>query len=163
MTELYTMPGHLIRRLQQISMSLFAEQMKANGLVMTSPQFATLSVLSANPGIDQATLAGLIALDRPTTGGVIERLEARGLVRRRVSTTDRRAKVLWITPQGERLLEKLHPIVVKLQPDILLGLTDDEREEFVRLAAKAVEAGNKRSRAPLIRPESSKEVASRSV
>ena len=41
----------------------------------------------ANPGIDQARLATAIAFDRATTGGVIDRLEAKGLVRREIVKT----------------------------------------------------------------------------
>lgn len=146
------MPGHLIRRLQQISASVFAERMKAVGVDLTSPQYAALALLREHPGIDQATLAGLIAHDRPTIGGVVERLAAKGLVERRTSATDRRAKRLELTRRGKRLLARLQPIVEALQKEILPGLSESERREFVRLAAKVAEAGNARSRAPLSRP-----------
>lgn len=150
MTEIYTMPGHLIRRLQQISVSVFADRMRALGLDLTAPQFATLAVLARAPGIDQATLAGLIAHDRPTIGGVVERLEAKGLVTRHQNEKDRRAKVLELTDAGTALLERLLPHVREIQPEILPGLTDAERTEFIRLAAKVAEAGNTSARAPLV-------------
>ncbi len=153
MIEIYTMPGHLIRRLQQISVSVFAERMRALGSDLTSPQFAALAVLARCPGIDQATLAGLIAHDRPTIGGVVERLEAKGLLARRQNETDRRAKILTLTDQGTALLDRLLPDVRRIQADILPGLSDEERAAFIRLAAKVAEAGNASSRAPLIVPE----------
>ena len=61
MTELYALPGHLIRRLNQISVSVFAARVAEEGFDLTPVQFAALMILSENPGIDQATLAGLIA------------------------------------------------------------------------------------------------------
>lgn len=146
------MPGHLIRRLQQISTSVFGEQMKMAGIDLTSPQFAALAVLDDHPGIDQATLAGLIAHDRPTIGGVVDRLSTKGLVERRVSETDRRARALRLTRRGKTVLARSRPIVIALQREILPGLTDDERDEFMRLAAKVAVAGNARSRAPLVMP-----------
>ena len=148
MSEIYGMPGHLIRRLQQISASVFAERMRALGLDLTSPQYAALSILAERPGIDQATLAGLIAHDRPTIGGVVERLEAKGLAERRVNPSDRRARLLRLTSEGEALLARLRPVVRALQAEILPGLTGEERAEFVRLASKVAEAGNARARAP---------------
>jgi len=160
MSDIYHMPGHLIRRLQQISMSVFAERMKSLSVDLTAPQFAALSVLAGKPGIDQATLAGLIAHDRPTIGGVVERLEAKGLVERRTSATDRRAKSLSLTQKGKTLLARLEPVVEALQADILPGLTKAEQAEFVRLATKAAEAGNVLSRAPLVVPERSKALTS---
>ncbi|OAN77608.1 transcriptional regulator [Jannaschia sp. EhC01] len=150
MSEIYTMPGHLIRRLQQISISVFSDRMRALGHDLTAPQFATLAVLARAPGIDQATLAGMIAHDRPTIGGVVERLEAKGLVTRHQNEKDRRAKVLALTDEGAALFQRLLPYVRDIQPDILPGLTEAERAEFIRLAAKVAEAGNASARAPLV-------------
>lgn len=148
--EIHNMAGHLIRRLNQISMSVFQERMKAQGLTMTSVQFAAMNAVHANPGIDQARLAGMIAYDRATIGGVIDRLESKGLIERKVSEHDRRARLVHLTPDGEALLETLIPVVRGFQDDILSGLSDEERSEFLRLAAKAADAGNSLSRAPLI-------------
>ena len=150
MNEIYTMPGHLIRRLQQISISVFSDRMRALDCDLTAPQFATLAVLSRSPGIDQATLAGLIAHDRPTIGGVVERLEAKGLVSRLQNEKDRRAKVLDLTEDGVALLNRLAPHVREIQPTILPGLSEAERAEFIRLAAKVTEAGNDTARAPFV-------------
>jgi len=152
MSEIYTMPGHLIRRLQQISISVFTDRMKALGHDLTAPQFATLAVLSKSPAIDQATLAGLIAHDRPTIGGVVERLEAKGLITRRRNEKDRRAMVLHLSEAGADVLQSLLPEVRKMQADILPGLSEAERAEFVRLAAKVAKVGNDTARAPMILP-----------
>ena len=118
MSEIYTMPGHLIRRLQQISISVFTERMKALGHDLTAPQFATLAVLSQSPGIDQATLAGLIAHDRPTIGGVVERLEAKGL-----SSTVKQAKKLVEKERPEvwDILDEVireHPVMLNRAPTL---------------------------------------------
>ncbi len=144
------MAGHLIRRLNQISASVFHDRIHACGYDLTSVQFAALNAISSNPGIDQATLAGLIAYDRPTIGGVVDRLEKKGYVSRIVSQRDRRAREVALTPAGEAVLEELTPVVKELQPDILTGLSATERSEFLRLAQKAATAGNDLSRAPLV-------------
>ena len=153
MFDIYAMPGHLLRRLHQISTALFADRMRTLGHEITAPQFATLSVLRNVPGVDQATLAGMVAHDRPTLGGVIERLEAKGLVARAQNPSDRRAKVLALTPSGEALLDVLIPEVEALQAQILPGLTDGERAQFVTLAQKVAIAGNAAARAPLVVPK----------
>lgn len=149
MSDIYTMPGHLIRRLNQISVSIFQDRMAALGFDLTSVQYAALSTLARHPGIDQATLAGMIAYDRVTIGGVVDRLVAKGLVARITSARDRRARELALTDSGSALLERVHPEVLAIQPAILSGLSDAERALFMTLAARAAEAGNDRSRAPL--------------
>lgn len=152
------MPGHLIRRLNQISTSVFQARTKDAGFDLTPVQFTALAALSDNPGIDQATLAGLIAYDRATIGGVVDRLRSKGLIRRRVDALDRRARVLDLTDAGVSLLARLSPIVRDLQPDILTGLTAQERAAFVALARKSAAAGNQLSRTPQRWPDAKKGV-----
>lgn len=153
--QIYNMAGHLIRRLNQISTSVFQDRMKANGMDMTSVQFAALNAIKSHPGIDQVSLAGFIAYDRATIGGVVNRLENKGLLERVVSKRDRRARELSLTPLGTKTLENMTPVVQDLQPKILTGLSPKEAEEFLRLASIIAKEGNELSRAPLKSDEGS--------
>ena len=149
MTVIYDLPGHLIRRLHQISVSAFSAETAAAGFDLTPVQFAALSMLEENPGIDQATLAGLIAYDRVTIGGVISRLEARGLIERTICENDRRARTLRLTERGASVLRTIWPAVRRTQDVIVAGLTEEERTTFLSLMRKVAEANNDLSRAPL--------------
>lgn len=153
MMQLHDMAGHLIRRLHQISVSVFSEQMKLAEIDLTPVQFAALSTIDANPDIDQATLAGLIAYDRVTIGGVVDRLEAKGLVTRRISQQDRRARSVRLTDSGAQTLARARPLVMAFQDDILTGLTAEERAQLMNLIRKTTVAGNDQSRAPLQQPK----------
>ena len=132
------MPGHIIRRMNQLSTHVFAVRMQEAGLDLTPVQFAALDAIVAHPGLDQASIAAKIAYDRATIGGVIDRLEQKGYVERRVSKRDRRAREVRITPMGQETYKTVLPIVLDLQQDILPGLTRDEREAFLRLAGKVI-------------------------
>ena len=150
---IYEMPGHLIRRLHQISTSVFQSRMRSAGLDLTAVQFAALDALSRATEVDQATLAGLIAYDRATIGSVVDRLEHRGMVTRSQSKQDRRARLVAITPSGQDLLNTARPIISEFQNDILVGLSENERAVFLDLASKIASTGNALSRAPLVMPE----------
>lgn len=145
------MPGHLIRRLQQISISVFSDRMKEEGMDITALQFAVLSTLSQYENLDQATLAGIIAHDRATISDVIERLMSKGLTERHTRPTDRRSKIVTLTVKGKEVYKRILPIVNDIQTQILPGLSAEERDMFIRLAQKAVDKGNDLSRAPLVR------------
>lgn len=132
------MPGHLIRRLHQVSTQVFAARLKAAGIDLTPVQFAALDAIGANPGADQAGIAALIAYDKATIGGVIDRLEAKGLVVRVPSQRDRRAREVSLTEAGVSLLAMATPEVYALQDDILAGLDARERAQFLKLASKAL-------------------------
>lgn len=130
--------GHLIRRLHQQSTQLFAQRTQAAGYDLTPVQYAALEAIYENPGADQARVAELIGYDRATIGGVIERLEKKGWVRRVVSEQDRRARELSLTAKGNRVRAELQPVVHALQKDILQPLSAAEQALFVELARKAV-------------------------
>ena len=80
--ETHSFPGHLIRRLHQISTNIFMLRVKEAGCDLTPVQFAAMQALKASPDIDQAQIASLIAYDRATIGGVLKRLEKKGYIKR---------------------------------------------------------------------------------
>lgn len=132
------MAGHLIRRLHQQATLVFVQRTQEAGFDLTPIQFAALDAIANQPGTDQARVAEMIAYDRATIGGVIERLEQKGWVRRVVSERDRRARELSLTPEGQRILKALVPVVRGLQDQILLSLGEADRTRFLKLARQAV-------------------------
>jgi DNA-binding MarR family transcriptional regulator len=147
MTHVSEMPGHLIRRLHQISTHVFMTRTKEAGFDLTPVQFAALDAIRESPGIDQAGLADAVAKDRATIGAVADRLEQKGLVSRKVNTRDKRARNLSLTEEGAALVAAIRPIVEQLQAEILPGLDAAEYGLFVELAVKAAKAtGNEPSR-----------------
>lgn len=143
------MPGHLARRFQQIAVAVFLAEVEAAGFDLTPVQYVALAAVAANPGLDQVTLAGLIAYDRTTITGVVDRLVQKGLISRQESSRDRRARELTITGAGTRTLRSITPAVEAAQRTMLRGLTDKEAKELMRLMQKAIAASNELSRAPL--------------
>jgi MarR family transcriptional regulator, temperature-dependent positive regulator of motility len=147
--EPHEMPGHLARRFQQIAVAVFLAEVEGAGFDLTPVQYAALATINSNPAIDQITLAGLIAYDRTTITGVVDRLVQKGLVIRQTSSRDRRARELKITDAGRQTLRKITPAVESAQQIMLRGLTAKEAAELTRLMRKAIAAGNELSRAPL--------------
>jgi len=132
------MAGHLIRRLHQQATQIFVRRTQAAGFDLTPVQFAALDAIHAHPATDQARVAEMIAYDRATIGGVIERLEQKGWIRRVVSERDRRARELSLTAKGERVRAALLPTVRDLQDEILESLSSADRACFLKLVRRAV-------------------------
>jgi len=144
---LYRRPGFLIRRAQQIAVSLFMEETGALGI--TTTQYGILTVLKHSPGIDQISLAKLLGLDRSTTGMVVAKLEEAGLIGRSVGQ-DRRKRDLVLTKAGERMLEKLAEPARRAQSRVLSPFTARERTVFLDLLEKFVGKFNDSTRVPLV-------------
>lgn len=140
------LPGHAIRRLHQISTGIFHQEV--NELGVTPLQYSVLQTVSEQPDIDQRTLAYFVALDASTTAGVVDRLEARGALVRKVSPNDKRMRLLSLTPDGEALLQQVIPAMLRAQALILAPLTARQREDFMHLLDKLVTKNNAYSRAP---------------
>jgi MarR family transcriptional regulator, lower aerobic nicotinate degradation pathway regulator len=141
-------PGYYIRRLHQISVAIFLQETDAFGV--TPVQYATLQVVGDQPGIDQRTLAGAIGLDVSTIGGVVNRLESRGLLVRSTTAEDRRVRQLNLTKAGRDLLAKIVPSMLKAQQLILKPLNKTQRAEFLRMLRTLVDENNELSRAPSV-------------
>lgn len=133
---LYSMPGHLIRRSQQISVALFSEEVGA--LELTPVQFSVLMAVVNHPEIEAASVSELIAFDRSTLADVLERLIGRKLIERRVSSRDRRAKSLVATPEGVALFHRAVPAVKRVQERILEALPEADRAVYVAMLRKLV-------------------------
>jgi len=140
------MPGFYIRRLQQIAVAIFLEETQDFGI--TPVQFAALTAIQREPGLDQRTLAGSIGFDTSTLGSVIDRLEARGLVVRNNSPTDRRVRLLSLTDAAHTLLRDIDPSMRQAQLRMLAPLPPEQRLVFMDMLRTLVEANNVLSRAP---------------
>jgi MarR family transcriptional regulator, lower aerobic nicotinate degradation pathway regulator len=144
--ELDTLPGHHIRRLQQIAVAIFLQEAEAFGI--TPVQFAALQAAANEPGLDQRTLAARIGLDTSTVAGVVDRLQSRGLLQRSQSPRDKRVRLLTISSDGAAVLRQVVPAMRAAQARILAPLPRAERAEFMRMLRVLVEGNNELSRAP---------------
>ncbi|CAN5654411.1 MarR family transcriptional regulator [soil metagenome] len=144
--NLYDQPGHLFRRAQQISVSMFHEIL---GSDVTPIQYAILRMLHERPRVDQVTLARLTGLDNSTTATTAARLEAKGLLTREVVSTQRRQRSLFLTAQGEEALAAMAPGAHRLNAALLGMLPGEDGEQLMRLLRKFVHLNNAQSRAPL--------------
>jgi DNA-binding MarR family transcriptional regulator len=147
MDDVYTKPGYLFRRMQQIAVSIFMEECKAFDL--TPVQYAALVGIRAHPGIDATRLSAVIAFDRSTLGSVIERLEAKAYIRRKPAKEDRRVKLLYLTEAGAALLHKVMESVDRAQARMLAPLKAVERKTLLALLTRLVDLNNETSRVPL--------------
>jgi DNA-binding MarR family transcriptional regulator len=151
--DLYARPGFLLRRAHQIAVGIFVEECSAFGL--TPPQHSTLIVIDRCPGLDQAALARAVGFDRATIGQVVEGLEARGLLKRQQSKTDKRRKELILTPRGRALMRSAAAAIHRTSDRLLAPLRPNQRKHFVELLLQLTTELNEASRSPVTSPEES--------
>ena len=128
-------PGHLARRLQQVTFQLWTTTVSTE---TTPPQFVVLNSLLANPDIDQRTLGEHASLDRSTVADVVARLVQRGLVRRVRDPLDGRRNVLRLTPRGEQVHLEVATRAERMNATVVSGLSSDEQTTLISLLSRIV-------------------------
>jgi len=148
--QIWSAPGHLVRRVHQISSALFAEE--CGRFDLTPVQYAALVAIGANPLLDATRLSALIAFDRSTLGDVLERLEAKGWIVRIASAADKRVKLLSLSADGARQVRLVRPAVDRVQERLLAPLSATDRCVLTGLLTRLADLHNDVLPAPLLRP-----------
>lgn len=102
--------------------------------------FSTMALISANPGCSQIQLARAVGLDKSALVPILDELEARGLAGRTRSLQDRRRHALFLTPQGEALMERMLGPVRQAGQPIRDALSSEEHEQLIVLLERAYAA-----------------------
>jgi len=104
---------------------------RAAALDITASQFQVLHRLWDGDGILTSTLTRDICSDGGTITGLLDRLEAKGLIRRERSADDRRAVQVFLTPAGRALQAPLMQVLTALNEQALEGFQARERAELL--------------------------------
>ncbi|NIY79899.1 MAG: winged helix-turn-helix transcriptional regulator [Rhodobacteraceae bacterium] len=125
--------GFVLRRAHQRHMTIFAERMDS----LTPQQFSTLYRLALSKApLSQNALGRSVAMDAATTKGVVNRLEARGLIVTEKDKEDRRRYLLSATEAGKALIAECVPVVRSITEETLKPLTEAERRTLLALLDK---------------------------
>lgn len=95
-----------------------------------------LSLIKANPGINQKRLSHAINVSPPNLAILLDRLEKRGLVVRQRNPLDKRSQTLLLTEEGMRLCGTAEKTASELELEATAALSDEERAHLIRLLQK---------------------------
>lgn len=123
--------GYAIRRAQLTIYDDFIRALAAWDI--TPPRFSALVIIANNPGLKLTALAAALAVARSGAVILADTLQARGLIARQDSSTDRRAWGLHLTPKGETLLRQITQAVREHDARMASRLDDTERATLLRL------------------------------
>lgn len=134
MIEIEKSVGFLLAKAYQRACAIFKEEFE--GYDLTPQQFALLGFLWQQDGLSQTELSGKSQIDRTTMGGLIDRLEEEGLVRRLPHPEDRRAYRICLTAKGKALEEELCALALKARDRFIARLSEQEHDTVRELLEK---------------------------
>lgn len=154
----------LVLLLSQASHALTAEltaQLDAFGVSVR--EYCVLSKAMSG-SFTQTQLAEMSDLDKTTMVVTVDDLERAGLAERQPSPVDRRARIIAVTPAGEKVVSRAQRIVTRFYDDVLATLPAHERTSFVDALVRLVDTLRPGSASPepqpIRRPRSVKTVRS---
>jgi MarR family transcriptional regulator for hemolysin len=129
--------GFLLNDVARLMRTAYDRRIRKLGL--TRAQWWVLTHLYRGDGISQTELAEVLEIEKPTLGRLLDRLEAKGWVRREHDAHDRRRWRVYLTTEVAPALRTMRSLAADLRRDALAGLGSAERERFVDtlLAIKA--------------------------
>ena len=131
----------LARRFHQMCLGVQAQALSSSGL--TALEYSVMAYLNRDdgePGIDQNSLAARLGVERSHASLIVEELTTKGLIERLVNGADRRARILSLTPKGQRLYQQVRPAVRAANNCILEPLSSRERDQFFELLIRMIAA-----------------------
>lgn len=140
----HRVPAHLARRFNQICLGVTAEILNGEGL--TPLLFGVLVAVLEEPGRGQKQVADRMGVDAVNFGQMIDELEGKGLVERKIDPNDRRARELYVTERGAALRRRLSPSLLAAQERLLAPLSPDERTALLDMLARVIEANDSYAR-----------------
>jgi DNA-binding MarR family transcriptional regulator len=145
LVSLRARPGFLVRRLHQIGVAIFTDEMAE--LEITPVQFGAMSIAGMKPGIDQSALGEELGTDRANTTDVINRLVNNGYALRAVAPKDRRMRSIYLTDRGRHVVIEANCRLKKVRTRFLSPLKAADREIFLDLMIELIEGNNSLGRA----------------
>ncbi|WOJ96678.1 MarR family winged helix-turn-helix transcriptional regulator [Congregibacter brevis] len=131
------LPYRFDRLAKHISVS-FAEVYRRR-FNITVPQWRILALLHETPHLSSKAIAQQGNLDKVMVSRAVADLEARGLLKRYLSSGDGRVNELCLTLEGTRLFESIAPLALRWEEDFLGVLEDEDRRDLVRILQRLEE------------------------
>ncbi len=126
--------GFLISDAARLMRTAFDRRVRKLGL--TRAQWMVLTRLHRNAGASQSELADMMEVEKATAGRLIDRLEAKGWVERRVQKGDRRVNRIYLTAEAERVHKRIWKIAEATVDDALADLSSGEAVQLQDLLGK---------------------------
>ena len=123
--------GYRLRLAQQAVFRDFAASVPG----LSPGRVGMLLLIEANPGVTQSRLAHAVSRDRSTMVGVLDQLEAKGLIERRRGA-DRRTNGVWLTRAGRTVLARAKRAIAIHERRVAARLSPVERAQLLDLLAR---------------------------
>ena len=123
--------GFLISDVSRLMRRVYDRRVEPLGL--TRAQWRVLVHLYRREGISQTELAAVLEIEKPTLGRLVDRLEEKGWVERRVDERDQRARRLMVTDAVRPMIERMKVYAESVNEDSMAGLEAEQERHLIEI------------------------------
>ena len=134
-------PSHLLHRVLQLALNIYAEETGAEAI--TQRQYAVLTAVLSHEGCTQSDLVKATGIDRSTLAELVARLIGKGLISRERSVLDARANRVALTDAGKAAVEDAAPRVATADKRIMALIPTAKRDSFLKTLRDMTKAAGK--------------------
>ena len=110
-----------------------AYDVRMKPLGLTRSQWRVVAYVSRTPGITQTQLAENVELSRMAITGLLDRMQAKGLIARRAASDDRRIKTVHLTRKSKALVSRMNETAAEVLEGIFAGLSATEKARLRKI------------------------------
>ena len=129
-TNLYDLPQIKLNKFNKTINLVMSRIIRSHGYNITREQEAILRALCIFDGINQAELATRAGQERNNLSRTLTILEDKGLITRKVCTTDKRNSLVFVTPKGREVHAEVYKAIVEYRNILFAGMSMEEVEAF---------------------------------
>jgi len=123
--------GFLISDVSRLMRRVYDRRVEPLGL--TRAQWRVLVHLYRREGVSQTELAAILEIEKPTLGRLVDKLEEKGWVERRIDERDQRARRLVITDAVRPMIERMKVFAESVNEDSMAGLEAEQESQFIEI------------------------------
>ena len=134
--ELKNTLGPWLGKTTKMLACLVSETFQKNNIDLTREQWVFLLKLHQKDGIPQNEVAFITERDKTSLARLVKTMERKGLIKRKISTTDKRSKLVCLTDEGRKIFKKSKPIMQQMIKNLQSGLTEEEVRNTINILKK---------------------------
>ncbi len=125
--------GFLLHDTSRLVRRRFVQRAREEGLPLSRSEASVLLHIAHEQGISQATLAARLDIEPIALVRLLDGLQQRGLIERRLHPTDRRVRTVWLKPRAEPVLRHIRAITAAVRREAVAGLAPEQVEMLMDL------------------------------
>lgn len=132
MVEISASWGFVLSKLSQEMTEKFSR--KLNNYKIDSRDYGLLTIIYNDSNMTQKDIGNIMSIDRTTMVQIIDVLEEKNIVERKINNKDRRQNIIAITDLGEKIVVEMWREMKNIEVEVIKNAKDYQKQSLLEIA-----------------------------